>query len=111
MVVLEQGMVFSGSTDPTEPKIISNVRGEVLTIQVGGQATSVSVKLEGNSVLSTNVFSPISSLNLGDYSIAKTITKPGLYQVGIDGVSKIKVTVTGVTGGEALVSYRVTQGG
>lgn len=87
----------------------TNVSGETLTIQVDGDATSFSFQLLGCSDFYSDDFYALTGFTTAFDPIA-TITTKGIYTFGIEGISKMKVNLTAVSGGSVTVFGKMTQG-
>ena len=92
-----------------EGAVQSNVTGETLTVQVEGDATSFSFQLLGCSDYYSEDFYAITGFTTAFEPIT-TITSKGIYTFGIEGLSKIKVNLTAVSGGALTVFGKITQG-
>ncbi len=90
-----------------ESPITHNTRGEVLTLQVEGEATAVGIQVLGCSDMASDEFHILSGFDTA-YNLSDTITKKGIYIYGIDGVAKIKVKLNEVSGGSVSVFGKIT---
>lgn len=109
MNVLKNFKFFEGATSASESEILYNPnRGSILTLEVAGTGTfTITVKGSVNAELSPTAFSNLAAINMGTYVKAATITAPGIYAIGIDGVNAIKAVLSGTSGANITVFGRV----
>lgn len=100
---------LQGANSAQASDIQCNVTGETLTIQVEGDATSFSFQLLGCSDFYSEDFYALTGFTTAFDPIA-TITAKGIYTFGIEGISKLKVNLTAVSGGSVTVFGKMTQG-
>lgn len=80
-----------------------------ITLEVFGDATGFVVELQGKcEVEKTNFWSPITVINLTDFSAGQTMTASGIYTTNIAGLSQIRVAVTSITTGNIDVYCKIT---
>jgi hypothetical protein len=72
-----------------------------LTLQITGTHSGATILVEGqvspDSTLTNWV--ALSVINLNDFSVVDSITANGVYQVGIAGISQIRVVVSAISSG------------
>lgn len=90
-----------------ESAVTHNTRGEVLTLQVEGEATTVGLQVMGCSDMASDEFHVLSGFDTS-YDLSDSITKKGIYTYGIDGIAKIKVKLNEVSGGSVSVFGKIT---
>lgn len=92
----------------TESNVMSNPNnGSQLLLQVTGSGVGVSLKVYGLIDNEKDVFFELASINLKDFSTNNAITSNGIYAIGIDGISRIKVKVESITSGNVNVFGKV----
>ena len=96
-------------TEAQESPMTVNTQGEILTLQVEGTATSVSLQVFGISDMASDEWHLLTGFT-SNYDLITSITSKGLYTFGIEGVAKIKVNLLSVTGGKASVFGKITKG-
>lgn len=95
----------------TQSNIISNAKGENLTLSVSGNATGLAISLWGVvDAANLDNFYKISGINLGDFSVVTDIGANGVYQFSIEGLSKLYIAITAITGGTVTAFARITKG-
>lgn len=92
-----------------ESPVTHNMRGESLTLQIEGTASSMKLQVLGCSDMASEEYHILSGLDT-TYNLLDTITKKGIYMYGIEGIAKIKVILTEVGGGELSAFGKVTMG-
>ena len=94
----------------TETKEISNVNGELLVIQVTGNAVNKSIQILGISDLESEEFVKLQSINMTDFSITNDIVNNGLYQIDISAVRKIRIVIESIENGTVSILGNIKEG-
>ncbi len=97
------------ATEAVESSVTHNTRGEVLTLQVEGEATSLKLQVLGCSDMASDEFHVLSGFDTA-YNLLDTMTENGIYTYGIEGVGKIKVLLLEAPGGQVSVFGKITMG-
>ena len=95
--------LISGATGATvSPEFINN-QCDILSLQVSGTFSAVSLTVQGVTSTSGSEWTNIAAVDLSNFDIKNPITAEGIYETGIEGISKVRVNVTSVTGGSVSV--------
>lgn len=96
-------LLISGATGATvSPEFINN-ECDICSVQVSGTFSAVSLTIQGVTDTSGGEWTDIAAADLQSYDIKNPITSAGIYETGIEGISKVRVKVTSVTGGSVSV--------
>ena len=100
MNVLKNFAFFKDATASGESAVLNNPnRGSVLTVEVTGSGSfTLTVKGMVNVENDPPVYSNLAAINMATLSKSETITDPGIYAFGVDGVNGIKAELSGVSG-------------
>ena len=75
-----------------------NVNDGVLILQVDGNASNLELSVLGNTDLIDDDFIALKTINATDYSMSDKITSTGIYWVDINGIRKVKLNLSKITG-------------
>lgn len=104
MKVLDNFIFFSEASAAGESNVLSNPNlGSQIIVQAGGTATNIDVQILGQ----TDIFVPLSCINMTTFDVDSKITAAGIYAIPVDGVCKIKAKVNVVAGGKVTVFGRL----
>ena len=107
MNVINDKTFLNGATATTISESIGNAnRGELLTLEVTGTATSFELKVEGVVNPSTTTWGELAYIS-SDNLVGTTISKNGIYEVVVQSLSKIRVNLSSITGGNVSVYGRM----
>lgn len=100
MYVIGNFVFFENASSAGESNILSNPnKGSVLTVEVQGTG---SFKLDIQGLVNTEVANPtytnLASIVAKTLTKSESITEPGVYWIGVDGVTKIKAVLSSVSG-------------
>lgn len=109
MTVQDDFIFFTDGTGSaaSAPLVISRGASSIesVAIQASGTFTG-SVVIEGVADLQQeNGWVSVSGINMTDFSVAQTITKPGIYSYGVENFAKLRARLDGV-GGSVTVFAR-----
>ena len=96
-------ILISGATGATISSEFINNECDICSVQVTGTFSAVSLTVQGVTNTSGGEWVDIASADLSNYDITNPITAKGIYEAGIEGISKVRVKVTSVTGGNVSV--------
>ena len=82
-----------GTSDP-----LYNVNDGVLILQVDGSVSNLELSVLGNTDLVDDDFVTLKTINATDYSMGDKITSAGIYWVDINGIRKVKLNLSKITG-------------
>ena len=100
MNVLKNFVFFKDATSAGESAVLNNPnRGSVLTVEVAGTG-SFTLTIKGMVNVENNppVYSNIAAIDMAALAKLETVTAPGIYCFGVDGVNGIKAVLSGVSG-------------
>ena len=75
-----------------------NVNDGVLILQVDGNASNLELSVLGNTDLIDDDFIALKTINATDYSMSDKITSTGIYWIDINGIRKVKLNLSKITG-------------
>ena len=75
-----------------------NVNDGVLILQVDGNASNLELSVLGNTDLIDDDFVTLKTINATDYSMSDKITSTGIYWIDINGIRKVKLNLSKITG-------------
>lgn len=110
MVAIYTAYILKEASAPQEGKVITSTQGDVLTLEVSGNGSGVSLEVSGLVDIDSEVYTPLAGINLTNFDIANTISGNGIYQYGVDGVARIKVELKAISGGTITAFARLTKG-
>jgi lysophospholipase L1-like esterase len=97
--------MIDGATAPGISNIFVNNACAVCTLQITGSFTAAMVLVEGIVNVASNQWVTLAAFNLSDLSLEKDgADKAGIYQVGIEGILRVRMNVTEVTGGDITIA-------
>lgn len=99
MKILNAIQFLDNATSPQESEILLNTNSSQLTLNISGSATTFALKILGSATLTpTDSWTELSAINLSDFTIATTIATKGIYAVPIDGIGRVKISLTEASG-------------
>lgn len=97
-------LLINAATSASSSASVVNNNCDVLGIQITGTFSSATVNVQGMVNVDSNTWVNLAALNLTDFDIENTgITAKGLYEIGIEGVLRVRVNVSSVSGGNISV--------
>ena len=75
-----------------------NVNDGTLILQVDGNASNLELSVLGNTDLVDDDFVTLKTINATDYSMSDKITSTGIYWIDINGIRKVKLNLSKITG-------------
>ena len=105
-MIIQNGFKFlTGVNTPNASNTFTNSICDGLTLQVTGTYTGLVLTVEGqvNPLGTLTNWVALSAISLNDFSATNSITKNGVYQIGISGVSQIRVNVSAISSGTVTV--------
>lgn len=75
-----------------------NVNDGTLILQVDGNVSNLELSVLGNTDLVDDDFVTLKTINASDYNMSDKITSTGIYWVDINGLRKIKLNLSKITG-------------
>ena len=105
--ILKEKTFLNASTVAIVSESIGNPNfGELLTLEITGTATSFELKVEGVVNPSTTTWGELAYIS-SDNLVGTTISKNGIYEVVVQNLSKIRVNLSSITGGNVSVYGRM----
>lgn len=100
MNVLKNFKFFEDATSAGESAILNNPnRGSTLTLEVTGTGTfTLAVKGVVNVEIDPPVYTNLAAIKMANFDVVETLTAPGIYCIGVDGVNGIKAVLSAVSG-------------
>lgn len=97
--------MIDGATAPAISNVFVNNACAVCTLQITGSFAAATVLVEGIVNVASNQWVTLAAFNLSDLSLEKNgADKAGIYQVGIEGILRVRMNVTEVTGGDITIA-------
>ena len=75
-----------------------NVNDGTLILQVDGNVSNLELLVLGNTDLVDDDFVTLKTINATDYSMSDKITSTGIYWIDINGIRKVKLNLSKITG-------------
>ena len=89
---------FKNQSSASTSDSLYNVNDGTLILQVDGNVSDLELLVLGNTDLVDDDFVALKTINAGDYSINGKITSTGIYWIDINGIRKIKLNLSKITG-------------
>lgn len=103
MNILNSFDFFKDNTTVGESKILTNANtGSQLILQVDGTNTGIGLSVWG-SLTDLNKWYKLGIIDMLTFSSLNSISKNGIYMIAVDGISKIKISLTSITSGDISV--------
>ena len=97
--------MIDGATAPVISNVFVNNACAVCTLQITGSFTAATVLVEGIVNVASNQWVTLAAFNLSDLSLEKDgADKAGIYQVGIEGILRVRMNVTEISGGDITIA-------
>lgn len=99
---IQSGFKFlTAVTTTASSNTFTNSICDGLTLQITGTHGGATILVEGqvspDSTLTNWI--ALSAINLNDFSVTSSITTNGIYQIGVAGISQIRVRVSAISSG------------
>lgn len=89
---------FKNQSSASTSDSLYNVNDGTLILQVDGDVSDLELLVLGNTDLVDDGFVALKTINASDYSINGKITSTGIYWIDINGIRKIKLNLSKITG-------------
>lgn len=89
---------FKNQSSVSTSDLLYNVNDGVLILQVDGNASNLELSVLGNTDLVDDDFVTLKTINATDYSMSDKITSTGIYWIDINGIRKVKLNLSKITG-------------
>lgn len=109
MVIVNNFYFLKDASAARQSDITHNSSAETLTVQFDGTATSFSAQVLGCADLVSDTFYPLTGFDTA-FNDVQTLTAKGIYTFGIEGVAKIKLNLTSISGGSISAFAKMTKG-
>lgn len=110
MIVFTNFKALDNITAPAESEIKANTEGEILTVEVVGSASSLTLNVMGVVDFKNEEYISLAGIDLNSMSLVTSVSKPGIYQFPLDGIGRYKIAVPALSGGNLTVFCRVSKG-
>lgn len=110
MIVFTNFKALDNITAPAESEIKANTEGEILTVEVVGSASSLTLNVMGVVDFKNEEYISLAGIDLNSMSLVTSVSKPGVYQFPLDGIGRYKIAVPALSGGNLTVFCRVSKG-
>lgn len=110
MIVFTNFKALDNITAPAESEIKANTEGEILTVEVVGSASSLTLNVMGVVDFKNEEYVSLAGIDLNSMSLVTSVSKPGIYQFPLDGIGRYKIAVPALSGGNLTVFCRVSKG-
>lgn len=110
MIVFTNFKALDNITAPAESEIKANTEGEILTVEVIGSASSLTLNVMGVVDFKNEEYINLAGIDLNAMSLVTSVSKPGIYQFPLDGIGRYKIAVPALSGGNLTVFCRVSKG-
>ena len=89
---------FENQSSASTSNSLYNVNDGTLILQIDGNVSNLELSVLGNTDLVDDDFVTLKTINASDYSMSDKITSTGIYWVDINGIRKIKLNLSKITG-------------
>ena len=89
---------FKNQSSISTSDSLYNVNDGTLILQVDGNVSNLELLVLGNTDLIDDDFVALKTINATDYSMSDKITSTGIYWIDINGIRKIKLNLSKITG-------------
>lgn len=89
---------FENQSSVSTSDFLYNVNDGTLILQVDGDVSNLELSVLGNTDLVDDDFVTLKTINASDYSMCDKITSTGIYWIDINGIRKIKLNLSKITG-------------
>lgn len=89
---------FKNQSSVSTSDSLYNVNDGTLILQVDGNVSNLELLVLGNTDLIDDDFVTLKTINASDYSMDDKITSTGIYWIDINGIRKIKLNLSKITG-------------
>ena len=89
---------FENQSSVSTSDFLYNVNDGTLILQVDGDVSNLELSVLGNTDLVDDDFVTLKTINASDYSMGDKITSIGIYWIDINGIRKIKLNLSKITG-------------
>ena len=89
---------FKNQSSVSTSGSLYNVNDGTLILQVDGDVSNLELSVLGNTDLIDDDFVTLKTINASDYSMSDKITSTGIYWIDINGIRKIKLNLSKITG-------------
>lgn len=96
--------MIDGATSAAISNVFVNNNCAAVTLQITGSFTTATVQVEGLVNLNSNSWVSLGAIELGEFEPdSDGLSEKSLYQVGIEGIPRVRIHVTAVSGGDITV--------
>lgn len=110
MIVFTNFKALDNITAPAESEVKANTEGEILTVEVIGSASSLTLNVMGVVDFKNEEYVSLAGIDLNSMSLVTSVSKSGIYQFPLDGIGRYKIAVPALSGGNLTVFCRVSKG-
>lgn len=89
---------FKNQSSVSTSDSLYNVNDGTLILQVDGNVSNLELLVLGNTDLIDDDFVTLKTINASNYSMSDKITSTGIYWIDINGIRKIKLNLSKITG-------------
>ena len=89
---------FKNQSSVSTSGSLYNVNDGTLILQVDGDVSNLELSVLGNTDLVDDDFVTLKTINASDYNMSDKITSTGIYWIDINGIRKIKLNLSKITG-------------
>lgn len=112
MIAQKNFIFYKDAVAPGLPKeAFNNISSEIIAVEISGDFSDGVFVFEGKTNLNSSEYTPLAAVNLTDFSVSSTVSKKGIYEIGIEGVQVFRVRIESISGGAATIFGRVLKTG
>ena len=97
-MITNEKYFFKNQSSASLSDPLYNVNDGTLILQVDGNVSNLELSVLGNTDLVDDDFVTLKTINASDYNMSDKITSTGIYWVDINGLRKIKLNLSKITG-------------
>lgn len=94
---------FKNASGAAESGVMPINKANTLTIEVSGTGT-FSIEVLATVGVSQESFSALQGIKLNDFSVVSAISTTGIYEYDVTGISKVKVNLASMSGGNITIT-------
>ena len=110
MIDVTSKLVFSNAS-ATDTKTLAVAQGEILTLQVDGTFTGLSLVIRGINNPTSDTSYSLMGYDLSTFTTVASIGANGLYQFSVVGLFQVQINISSISSGSVNVFARISKEG
>ena len=109
-MIIDSKYIFEKLSAPATSDIIENVSGELLILQITGDAANFDISVVGTSDIKNEEYITLQTINANNFDATNSIVANGIYMTDVSAIRRIKVVANSVNGGSINVLANIKEG-